>query len=193
MLIFIVGCGEKKKSDPEAVQNESSNSSSVLTQIQKEILPEARELVSGEFLPGDNTLLAVLCEVNTATEWGVRINILKADNSKFLHYYTTSTLEGAFDQGIFQSVRFPETEYDMLIYDTEDYFLGTSGGEVFYYVIDPLEKRTFYSHLVIKSADTPQLFVQPEISSTVIRNFIINKFRSDYPELVISSSDIVIE
>ena len=79
-----------------------------------------------------------------------------------------------------------------MYYNSQDYFLGSSEGEVFSYIIDFKNQKTFYAHLFIEK-EKISLFLSDNIDNREIKDFFVANFKRDYPNLQIVSKDVNID
>jgi hypothetical protein len=79
-----------------------------------------------------------------------------------------------------------------MYYNSQDYFLGSGGGEVFSYIIDFNNKKTYYAHLFSEGKKV-SLFLSVNIDIPEIKDFFTSAFKKDYPGLVLVTKDVNID
>ena len=90
-------------------------------------------------------------------------------------------------------IKFSSIDYDLVYYNSQGYFLGSGGGEVFSYIIDFENKQVYYAHLVVESPTETSLFISDNTQNKELVNFFTLTFNKDYPTLKIVKDDIVVE
>jgi hypothetical protein len=81
-------------------------------------------------------------------------------------------------------------KYEMIYYDSQDYFMGSGGGEVFTYIIDLNDRSAYYAHFYTTPDKPVSLYLSPNVIKPGIRDFLIKNFQKDYPSLQIVNKDI---
>ena len=131
-------------------------------------------------------------EINTKDEWGIKFALLKITNNDLKKIYETDLLDGSFNSSLVSKIKLPSTGYELIYYNSQGYFLGSGGGEIFSYLIDFNVRKIFYAHLVIEPKEI-SLYISDNIENPDIKNFFINNFKKDYPSLTLVSKDIEID
>jgi hypothetical protein len=85
--------------------------------------------------------------------------------------------------------KLPSENYDMVYYNSLDYYLGSGGGEVFSYLVDFKNRQTYYAHLFTEQGRNISLFLS-ENATPDIKNFFLNLFKKDYRNLKIVNKDV---
>jgi hypothetical protein len=144
----------------------------------------------GEFRSDTLQDAAAGVEVENNDLWGIQFLLLEQSGNDFNIIYRTPILDGSFSGAQTEKIKFTASNYEMLYYNSSDYFLGSGGGEVFSYILDFDKREIYYSHLVSEKDKPISLFVSSNTVQPEIRNFFIAKFRRDFPDLEIVSEDI---
>jgi hypothetical protein len=90
-------------------------------------------------------------------------------------------------------IKFSSFDYDLVYYNSQSYFLGSGGGEVFSYIIDFENKQVYYAHLIVESESSTSLFISENTSSKELINFFTLTFKKDYPGLKLVQDDIIVD
>ena len=106
--------------------------------------------------------------------------------------FQTNLLKGSFKESLTKKIKFPAYDYELIYYNSQDYFLGSGGGEIFSYIINFKNQKTFYAHLFLEK-EKISLFLSNNIDNSEIKNFFIANFKRDYPNLQIVSKDVNID
>lgn len=183
LIIFLFSCGEKKDTtpvkDPAALLNEV-----------KEVLGEDTEFaLMGVFDDSKKEKIAAGVEINTKEEWGIRFFLLNEKDNKPEIIFSTGILDGSFENSSVEKLKLSSHNYEMLYYNSLDYFMGSGGGEVFSYIVDLNKKEVYYAHLIIEGKQI-SLYLSDNIESDDVKNFFTDIFRKDYPAFAIVEEDI---
>lgn len=84
-------------------------------------------------------------------------------------------------------------DYELIYYNSQDYFLGSGGGEVYSYLINFNEGKTYFAHLVDEPGKSASLFLSENIDIIEVKNFFISNFKRDYPAVKLIQKDIVLK
>ena len=184
-------CGEKKSSPAQPF--EDFNNPEVVNKEAKNVLGENMKFAyKGDFDKDTVIEIAAGTEIENKNEWGIKFYLLKLEKNKLQTVYQTNLLSGSFKESLTKKIKFPEFNYEFLYYNSQDYFLGSGGGEVFSYIIDYKNKKTFYAHLFSKG-EQMSLFLSGNIDNPEIKNFFISNFKRDYSNLKIVLKDVNID
>lgn len=187
-LAFIFSCNEKEQKRP-AHKLDLNSTEALIKEAKKVLGNDTQVALSGHF-DEDNTKEVVAgTEINKPDKWGIEFHLLKVEDDTLAPFFSTGMLEGSFTDAAVKVERSLYSEYDLIYYNSLDYYLGSGGGEVFAYLIDFNKKQTFYSHLIIEKGRKISLFLS-ENSTPVIKNYFLSIFKKDYPNLAIIERDI---
>jgi len=167
ILIFVIpSC--RNKEEKEQKPSFSFNDSSMVTKETKKILGDnLKFILTGNFDKDSLQEIAAGIELTENNNWGIKFILLElADN---------------------------QLNYDLIYYNSQDYFWGSGGGEVFSYLINFAENKTYYTHLFSESRKPAELFLSKNITDSEIRKFFISNFKKDYPDLKLASEDVSLE
>ena len=193
ITLFIISCGEKKhpaeKTEPAIDYN---NPAEVTSQAGKILGPDMKFAYKGNFDKDSVVEIAAGTELENKSEWGIQFYLLKLEKNKLEKTFQTDLLKGSFKESLTKKIEFPSFDYELIYYNSQDYFLGSGGGEVFSYIIDFKNQKTFYAHLFMEK-EKISLYLSGNIDNQEIKNFFIANFKRDYPNLQIVSKDISLD
>ena len=191
--LVVFSCGEKKRPAEKTTPTIDFNSPEVVTSEAKKILgPDLKFAYKGNFDKDSVVEISAGTEINDKNEWGIQFYLLKFEENKLKKTFQTNLLKGSFKESLTKKIEFPSFDYELLYYNSQDYFLGSGGGEVFSYIIDFKNQHTFFAHLFIEK-EKISLFISKNIDNSEIKNFFIANFKRDYPNLQIVSKDANID
>ncbi|MCX6149321.1 MAG: hypothetical protein NTX22_02215 [Ignavibacteriales bacterium] len=123
-------------------------------------------------------------------EWGMKFYYYKLINNTPKQIFETPLLNGSFNECLVRKIKMANYNYEMIYYDSQDYFMGSGGGEVFNYLIDLNEKNVYYAHFFTTPDRPVSLYLSSNINKPDIKDFIVKHFQKDYPGLSIVNKDI---
>ena len=129
-------------------------------------------------------------EINNSKEWGIKFNLMKYNNGLLKTVFQSDLLDGSFSESLVKKINLPAYNYDLIYYNSLDYFLGSGGGEVYSYIVDYDSSQVYYAHLIIEQSESISLFLSGNIKNKEVKNYFIKNFMNDYPSLKIISKDI---
>ncbi len=190
VLIFsliLSSCGEKKGT-PE--NKAALNTPEAIMNGAKKVLGNDVQItVAGNFNKDTTKQFAAGTEINKPDEWGIRFYLLNQDSSALTKVDSTALLEGSFTDAVVRKEKLLSQDYDMIYYNSLDYYLGSGGGEVFAYLVDFSEDQTFYAHLFTEKGSRISLFISDNTIPEA-KNYFLGVFKKDYPDLRIVDKDI---
>ena len=139
----------------------------------------SRGLVVGKNITGDSL-------------WGMKFYYFKLVKNEPQLIYETPLLKGSFNESLVRRIKMINYTYEMIYYDSQDYFMGSGGGEIFTYIID-LNNRAIYSAHFFTIPDKPVSLYLSDNIKPEIKEFLVKHFQRDYPNLHIVSNDIDLE
>lgn len=189
--MLALSCGERK-SEPEVSLDLSIPENAKLKA--GEILETKASFGNKGFYDRDSVLqIAAGVEIETKDEWGIKFYHLKQKGDDLKEIYSTDLLNGSFKGCLVNKIKFPAYDYELVYYNSKDYFLGSGGGEVFSYIIDLSEKQVYYAHLISETGKQVLLYLSENIRNPDIRNFFTSNFKRDFPDLRITKEDVKLE
>ncbi len=193
ITLVIVSCGERKHPAEKMKPSKDYNKSAVVTSEAEKILgPDMKFAYKGNFDKDSVVEIAAGTEIENKSEWGIQFYLLKLEKNILKKTFQTNLLKGSFKESLTKKIEFPAFDYELIFYSSQDYFLGSGGGEIFSYIIDFKNQKTFYAHLFLKKSKI-SLFLSNNIDNSEIKNFFIANFKRDYPNLQIVSKDVNID
>jgi hypothetical protein len=186
--LSFAACNERDIKPPDQKVDLNSPEAS-LKEARKMLGNDVRIAVSGNFDEDTTKEIAAGTEINKPDQWGIQFHLLKPKDNKLEEVFSTAVLEGSFTDAMVRKEKLPTENHDMIYYNSLDYYLGSGGGEVFAYLIDPYRKQTYYSHLFTEKGSRISLYLSENITPE-IKNFFLGVFKKDYPNLQLVDKDI---
>ncbi|MCU7496755.1 MAG: hypothetical protein HF314_11100 [Ignavibacteria bacterium] len=147
----------------------------------------------GKFQEDSTAGVAAGTEKNDKTSWGIRFYYFKKANNDLNKSYETPLLKGSFSESLVKKIKLSSADYEMLYYDSQAYFMGSGGGEIFSYIVDFNKNQVYYAHFFTVEKHPTSLYLSPNTDVKEIRNFFIRHFQKDYPDLKIVNKDYNLE
>jgi hypothetical protein len=190
-LLGIISCSDKKEKIPVL---DFENKTQVLDIIKKHYNKETQIAFGGLFDETGKQFIVSGLEINNSDEWGIKFVFLEKSGNEFVSKYETDILDGSFKESFVDKIKFSSIDYDLVYYNSQDYFMGSGGGEVISYIVDFENKQVYYAHLVVESTESAtSLFISENTINKELINFFTLTFKKDYPGLKIVKDDIVVE
>lgn len=193
-LIFLVlglfSCSDKEEKIPVF---DYQNKAQVLDIVKNHFNKDIQVAFAGLFEETGKQFIAAGWEVSNSNEWGIKFSFLEKTGNKFISKYETELLTGSFKESFVDKIKFSSFDYDLVYYNSQSYFLGSGGGEVFSYIIDFENKQVYYAHLIVESESSTSLFISENTSSKELINFFTLTFKKDYPVLKLVQDDIIVD
>lgn len=190
LIIFISGCGKKSSDQSPVIQQLNNNSETLSKDVNALLHTEASVIVRGNFT-GDSTLqVAAAIDVNKKEE-KISFNLIEIKDTKLKKKDETQPLEGSLKDCKIEKINLPGVSNDLIYYNSQIYFMGSNSGEVFAYIIDFKNQKTYYAHLVSEPGKPEVLYIS-ESDNQEIRNYFIDYFRKDYPAFKLSTKDRIL-
>jgi hypothetical protein len=186
--LILLSCNEKEKEKPEN-KLDLNTPEAVLTEAKKVLGNDAQITVPGHFDRDTTREFTAGTEINKPDVWGIRFYLLKEKGPGLQVVDSTALLEGSFTDALVRKEKLSSGDYDMIYYNSLDYYLGSGGGEVFAYLIDFSMGQTYYAHLIIGESSRISLFISAN-SAPEIKNYFLGVFKKDYPNLRLVDKDI---
>jgi len=187
--LLISSCSKQKKE--EVKQMPDFNNPKVVMEETKKVLGDNVKFARrGKFKGESPVEVAAGVEISDKNNWGIKFYLLKEEKNKLVSIYETKLLEGSFTECLVNQFKFPGFDYELVYYNSQDYFLGSGGGEIFSYIIDFKKGDTFYAHLFSEPRKPVSLFLSQNINNQSIKDFFISNFRRDFHSLTIVPDDV---
>lgn len=192
LIILIPSCSDKKGNDQKPIPL-LTDSVMVKTETEKLLGDKLKFVLTGNFDEDSLQEIAAGIELTENNNWGIKFFLLEIKEGQLQKVYESELLDGSFKDCLAKKIKFPNLNYDLVYYNSQDYFWGSGGGEVFAYVINFAERETFYAHLFSESRKPAELFLSKNITEPDLRKFFISSFKKDYPGLKLASEDVSLE
>jgi hypothetical protein len=190
--ILIPSCSDKKEDEQKPVF--SFTDSVIVNSETKKLLGDNLKFVlTGDFDEDSLQEIAAGIELAENNVWGIKFILLKLKDNQLVKEFETPLLDGSFKESLVKKIKFPKFNYELIYYNSEDYFWGSGGGEVFAYIINFAENETFYAHLFSESRKPVELFLSNNISEPDLKKFFVSSFKKDFPDLKLTSDDVSLE
>lgn len=190
-LIALVSCGKEESKEP--VDNLLDDSASVYS-LAESVIGEAAAFASkGNFNTDTLDEIAAGVEIVEGDTWGLKFYLLNKVDDGYKIAYQSDVMEGSFEDALTRNIKFPNYEYELLYYNSQKYFLGSGGGEIFSYIIDFEKKQIYYAHFVSIPRKRNGLYLSSNIKDESLRSFFISNFKRDFPDLTLMTEDISLE
>lgn len=190
LSLFFLSCSDKQEKIP-AVNYE--NKQELLDIIKKHYNNDASVAIGGMFDARGKEYIACGVEYENSEEWGIKFSFVEKAGEEFNLIYETELLEGSFKESLADKIKLASVDYDLVYYNSQGYFMGSGGGEIFSYLVDMEKKQVYYAHLVVESQSAIYLFISDNTDNKELVNFFTLAFKKDYPGLQIVADDVVLE
>lgn len=147
----------------------------------------------GKFVSDSLKEIAAGTESTGGSTWGIKFTLLSGVNDNIKKIFETDLLKGSFKECLVQKVNFPNVTYSLVYYNSRDYFMGSGGGEIFSYLIDFSKQQVYTAHFFTVPNKPVSLYLSSNVKDPDIRNFLISKYKKDYPELKLVNKDYNLE
>lgn len=190
LLLAIISCSDRQEKIPVV---DFQNNAQVLEIVKKHYNKQAQVAFGGMFDEIGKQFIAAGLEINNSDEWGIKFVFLDKKGDELKAIYETDILDGSFKESFVNKIKFASLDYDLLYFNSQGYFMGSGGGEVFSYIIDLEKKQVYYAHLVVESETATSLFISDNTINKELVNFFTVTLKKDYPSLKIVDEDIFVE
>lgn len=183
-LLLVFGC---KKND----QPINLNDQRAVRNVAKDLINADIEFTTtGYFSSELSKSIVAGTETTNRDQSGITFYLIEKVDDEFEIVYKTGVLAGSFDKCLVDKMKLSSGDGEMIYYNSQSYFLGSSGGDVFSYVIDMVKKEVYYAHLIAKNSRA-SLYLSENIQDPFLRKFFISYFKKDYGTLNMLKSDIL--
>lgn len=182
----MANCG-KKKHGPVNYDDER-----VLKNIASElVIGNIKFITSGYFTADDTKSIVAGTELTGKKVRGISFSLINDVDDEFKEVYNTGLLEGSFDKCIVDKMKLSSFKGELIYYNSKDFYLGTGGGDVYSYLINLVDKKVYYAHLILQKSTGASLFLSENIEDPILRRFFISYFKKDYGRLRILMNDVL--
>ena len=188
-LAFLLSCGDSDEKKNKAPLKDFRDPAVQLREAKSLLGDNARITFIGNFDKDDNEEIVAGSEISTKDEWGIKFTSININSEKPEKIFETRLLEGSIEESRIEKLNLSSKDYDLLYYNSLDFFMGSGGGEVFCYIIDFNEKEVYYAHLVADNKKV-SLYLSDNIKNDDVRQFFLNTFKRDFPTYILVQQDI---
>lgn len=191
-LLTLIGCDRDSKNPSTPIEDYLSDNQKLLAHLKTNFDPQTEVALYSQFDTDSSKEILAIKESRqggTKTDkWGLKIQLLSKDSLKkkdevFLPEMSTT-------ESICTTQRLDSISYDLFYYNSGSFYIGSSGGEIFAYLVDFPQKQTYYTHLTISPNKPAALFFSKNCGEQKVKDFFLNLFKLDYPGLVVVQKDI---
>lgn len=190
VLFSFISCSDKEDKIPVI---DYQNKTQLLEIVKKHYNKDVQFAFGGAFDESGRSGIAVGREIENNDEWGIKFILLEKSGEDFETKYESDLLDGSFKESFINKIKFASFDYELLYYNSQNYFIGSGGGEIFAYIVDYENKQIYYAHLVVESSKPASLFISDNAENREIHNFFVLNFKRDYPDFRLIDDDIIIE
>ncbi len=190
LSLIIFSCSDKGEKIPAIDYN---NKAQLLEVVKKHYNPNTVFSAAGVFDDTGKQMIGVGVEVENNEEWGIKFSLLQPVNEYLTVKYESDVLEGSFKESFVDKIKFSSFDNELLYYNSQSYFMGSGGGEIFSYIVNFNDKQIYYAHLVVEPNELTSLFISDNTENKEIKNFFLLTFKKDYPNLKVVTDDIIVE
>ncbi|MCH7972624.1 MAG: hypothetical protein IH949_01820 [Bacteroidetes bacterium] len=193
-FFILNGCNKKaEKVDTSILLKKYNSQVFLLKKVQEVLGKDVYFAVKGNFDNKNNLEIAAVKEINKIDTAGIQFFLLGLKETDLSVISSTKILRGSLTKSFTNKIKFPFFNYELLYYNSNDYYLGSGGGEQFSYIINFKENETYYSHLVSVSKKLGRIYISKNIKRKEIKNFFLSNAKRDFPNIKVSATDINID
>ncbi len=190
-LLLLINCSGKKEKPIPKFNFEDKNQ--VLEIVKNHFDKDISMVFIGNF-DNSNQLSVVACaEKMDSINWGIKFYHLFQNNNQIENKYETEILSGSLKESMIDKIKIADKPFELIYYNSLNFFMGSGGGEIYSYIIDFNEKQLYYAHFVDDIEYPASLFISDNAKDLKLRNFIIANFKRDYPNLKIVEKEIKLD
>ncbi len=194
IALFFYSCSGKKNKKNQAYNNTDFNNPAYVIQQAKKILGNNVKFAYKGNFDGDSAIeIAAGTDIKTDNKRGIKFFLLKMENDQLKTVFQSPFLSGSFRECLVQKIKFPMFDHELIYYNSQDYFLGSGGGEVYSYIINYKEGAAYYAHLIAEPGRPVSLYLSDNMNVPEIKSFFISIFKRDFPSFKIVSKDLVLK
>ncbi len=192
--LILISCGENKNNNQPIGNQPDFNNPEVVLQQAKNILGDNVKFAYKGYFDNDSTVeIAAGTEVQSEKNYGIKFTLLKEINGQLSTVYESPVLNGSFKECLVKKIKFPMFNYELVYYNSQSFYLGSGGGEVFSYIVNYKDKKVYYAHFISVPSHPVSLYLSDNIDVEGIKNFFISIFKRDYPTFKVIDKDIILK
>jgi len=187
---MFVSCGNESKNPTNQTEDYLSDNQKLLAHLKKSFDPQTEVALYSQFDTDSSKEILAIKETKPSkpARWGLKIQLLTKDSLKKKDEVFLPEMSAT--ESICTTQKLEPFSYDLFYYNSGSFYTGSSGGEIFVYLVDFPQKQTYYAHLVITPEKPVTLFISKNSERKEIKDFFLNLFKLDYPEFVVSQKDV---
>jgi len=193
-LFIFSGCSKKSERVNKESEIKKFESKEYLLQKVREVLgDEVGFAVKGNFNNKGQLEVVAAKDINNSTASGIQYFLMGLTGANLSITDSTKILDGSLSHSLTNKIKFPFFDYELIYYNSKDYYLGSRGGEQFSYIINFKDNEIYYSHIISIPERKETIFLSKNITRDEIKNFFISIAKKDFPSIQISSTDIKLD
>lgn len=187
LLIFVpTGCKKPNEPPPYKLFEDKSQ----VIQVARDVLgSDVAFANSGYYLSDSLKSIVAGVEVSEKNQFGIKFYLIDWVEGEFKEVYATEVMEGSFTKCLVDKIKFSDLPHELLYYNSQGYFLGSGGGEVYSHVINFQAKENYTAHLTVASRGDIYLELSNNIKIPMLKTFFVSYFKREYPTLIVINSD----
>ena len=186
LIISFSGCKKSNEPPPYKLFEDKSQ----VIRVAREVLgTDVSFANSGYYLSDSLKSIVAGVEVNEKNQLGIKFYLIDWVEGEFKQVYTTEVMEGSFTKCLVDKIKFSDMPHELLYYNSQGYFMGSSGGEVYLHVINFQTKDIYTAHLTVASRGDVYLELSNNIKIPMLKTFFISYFKREYPTLIVINPD----
>jgi hypothetical protein len=150
-----------------------------------------RFVSSGYFSSESGKSLVAGFETSVNNKSGISFSLIEKVDDEFMVVYNTGLLSGSFNNCIVDKMKFSSEKGELIYYDSKDFYMSSSSGDVFLYLVSMFKRKIYYAHLIVTRTSGASLYLSDNIQNPLLRKFFISYFKKDHPNLKLIESDIL--
>ena len=191
LTLFLFGCNSKDENKNPSSKSPDLNDPQIATnEVSKLVGQDVAFAYKGVYDNDTTTEIASGIEINNSKDWGIKFMLQKYKDDSLKTVFQSGLMDGSFSESLVKKIELPSFKYNLIYYNSLDYFLGSGGGEVYSYIVDYNKEKIYYAHLIIEQSEAISLFLSENIDKPEIKDYFMKTFMNDYPSLKIISKDI---
>ncbi len=192
VVLLFSSCSESDKGPKEIIVD--FNNEEYVMQVTKKVTGEKTNFAFAGLFSIDTSIQIIAgVEFETSDEWGIKFYHLMMKDENLEIIFETELLDGSFNESLVKKIKFPHLNYELLYYNSQNYFLGSGGGEIISYITDFQKKEIYYARFFFDRKRNASIFLSENITNEEIKNFFMSVFKKDYPELKVSIEDVKVD
>jgi hypothetical protein len=186
LLLIVAGCTGDKE---QKLNFEDERS---IRELASRLIEENIKFVSAGYFTSETTKSIVAgTESSVKDKWGISFSLIEKNDDEFQVVYNTGILEGSIKNCVVDKMKFSSERGELIYYDSQDFYIGSGGGDVFLYLISMVKKEIYYAHLIVNKVSRAALFLSDNIEDPLMKKFFVSYFKKDYGNLRIIETDIL--